>query len=134
MYCAKDERQSNLMIEIGKLGVSTLFLFREQTYRGRCIVALNEHYHELFELDQATQDAFLRDVSRVAKAVHTAFAPGKINYGAFGDKMPHLHFHIVPKYEDGYTWGTMFEMNPAPNLQLTDAEYQEIIDRIKTHL
>jgi diadenosine tetraphosphate (Ap4A) HIT family hydrolase len=27
------------------------------------------------------------------------FKPDKINYGAFGDKIPHLHMHLVPKHE-----------------------------------
>ncbi|TVY10265.1 HIT family protein [Paenibacillus cremeus] len=134
IYCSKDERQAKLMIEVGKLRVSTLFLFREQTYRGRCIVALNEHVHEFFHLPQDTQDAYMRDVAQVAGAIEKAFSPDKINYGAFGDTMPHLHFHIVPKYKDGYTWGKMFEMNPADNKQLTDAEYEEIIAALREHL
>jgi len=134
MYCARDERLTNLMIEVAPMRVSTLYLFREQTYRGRCIVALNDHERELFQLSPETQEAYLRDIAQAAKAVHTAFSPDKINYGAFGDTMPHVHFHIVPKYKDGYTWGKMFEMNPAGNEQLGDAEYEEIIARLRAVL
>ncbi|CAG7635649.1 hypothetical protein PAESOLCIP111_03688 [Paenibacillus solanacearum] len=134
MYCARDERLTNLMIEVAPMRVSTLYLFREQTYRGRCIVALNDHERELFQLSPEAQESYLRDIAQAAKAVHTAFAPDKINYGAFGDMMPHVHFHIVPKYKDGYTWGKMFEMNPAGNEQLSDAEYEEIIARLRAAL
>jgi diadenosine tetraphosphate (Ap4A) HIT family hydrolase len=133
IYCANDERLSNLMIEIAQLRVSTLYLFKEQTYRGRCVVAMNEHVHEFFQLSQEKQDAYMRDVAQTAKAVEAAFSPGKVNYGAFGDTMPHLHFHIVPKYEGGHTWGTMFEMNPGA-VYLSDAEYEELIGQIKEHL
>jgi len=134
MYCAQDGRLEKVMIEIGKLRVSTLFLFREQTYKGRCVVALNEHHRELFHLSQEMQDAYMRDVAQVARAIEQAFSADKINYGAFGDTMPHVHFHIVPKYQDGPAWGKMFEMNPSDNMQLTDEEYQEIIAKIKSHL
>jgi diadenosine tetraphosphate (Ap4A) HIT family hydrolase len=134
MYCNKDERLTNLMIEIGQLRVSTLYLFKEQTYAGRCIVALNEHCHEFFHLPQEKQDAYMRDVAQVARAIEQAFTPDKINYGAFGDTMPHLHFHIVPKHEGGYTWGKMFEMNPADNKRLTEAQYEEVIEKIRAHL
>jgi len=133
-YCSKNEALNNLMIEIGQLRVSTLYLFREQTYRGRCIVALNEHETEFFHLSQDKQDAYMRDVAQVAAAIEKAFQPDKINYGAFGDTMPHVHFHIVPKYKDGYTWGKMFEMNPAANFLLTEEQYGAIIDQIKSHL
>ncbi|MDD9268498.1 HIT family protein [Paenibacillus sp. GCM10023248] len=133
-YCSKNEALNNLMIEIGQLRVSTLYLFREQTYRGRCIVALNEHETEFFHLSQDKQDAYMRDVAQAAAAIEKAFQPDKINYGAFGDTMPHVHFHIVPKYKDGYTWGKMFEMNPSANLLLTEEQYEALIDQIKSHL
>jgi diadenosine tetraphosphate (Ap4A) HIT family hydrolase len=133
-YCSKNEALNNLMIEISQLRVSTLYLFREQTYRGRCIVALNEHETEFFHLSQDKQDAYMRDVAQVAAAIEKAFQPDKINYGAFGDTMPHVHFHIVPKYKDGYTWGQMFEMNPPANLQLTEEQYGALIDQIKSRL
>lgn len=133
-YCSKNEALNNLMIEIGQLRVSTLFLFREQTYKGRCIVALNEHHSEFFHLSQEMQDAYMRDIAQAASAIERAFKPDKINYGAFGDTMPHVHFHVVPKYKDGYTWGKMFEMNPPDNKQLSEEEYGEIIQLLKQHL
>jgi diadenosine tetraphosphate (Ap4A) HIT family hydrolase len=133
-YCSKNEALNNLMIEIGQLRVSTLYLFREQTYRGRCIVALNEHETEFFHLSQDKQDAYMRDLGQAAAAIEKAFQPDKINYGAFGDTMPHVHFHIVPKFKDGYTWGKMFEMNPSENLLLTEEQYGALIDQIKSHL
>lgn len=134
IYCNKDTRLEELMIEIAKLRVSTVYLFREQTYKGRCLVALNEHRKDLFHLSQEMQDAYMRDVAQVAYAVEQAFSADKINYGAFGDTMPHVHFHIVPKYKDGAEWGKMFEMNPSENKQLTEHEYQDIVEQIKSHL
>ena len=54
----------------------------------------------------------LDDVARVARALHAAFHPKKVNYGAYGDTGRHLHFHLVPKYESGFEYGGVFEMNP----------------------
>lgn len=134
IYCANDGRREKLMIEIGKLRVSTVFLFREQTYRGRCVVALNEHHRELFHLEQKMQEDYMRDVAQVARAIEMAFSADKINYGAFGDTMPHVHFHIVPKQTDGPEWGKMFEMNPSANKYLSDEEYNDVIERINEYL
>jgi len=134
IYCSRDERMDRLMIEIGPLRVSTLYLFREQSYPGRCIVALNEHETEFFHLPQEKQDLYMRDVAQTAAAIEKAFRPDKINYGAFGDTMPHVHFHIVPKYSGGHAWGRMFDMNPAENRQLTDDEYREMINKIRRAL
>ncbi|MDF2923455.1 MAG: histidine triad protein [Paenibacillaceae bacterium] len=133
MYCAADERQAKLMIEIAPLSVSTLYLFREQTYRGRVLVALNHHEREMFLLPEDTRNALMADVAKAAQAVEQAFKPGKINYGAYGDTMPHVHFHIVPKYEGGEQWGSTFVMNPA-QVYLSDEEYAGLIEQIRAQL
>jgi ATP adenylyltransferase len=133
-YCAKSQQLDDLMIEIAQLEVSTMFLFKEQTHRGRCVVAHREHTHEIFDLPKAEYEAFMRDVARGAKAVFEAVKPDKLNYGAFADKNPHLHFHIVPKYKNGYSWGTTFEMSPEKKVFLSDAEYAKLIEKIKSYL
>ena len=45
----------------------------------------------------------------------------------------HLHFHLVPKYTDEYEWGGVFAMNPKEKF-LTDAEYDEMIEKLKKYL
>ncbi|MDF2879204.1 MAG: hypothetical protein K0S30_2300 [Clostridia bacterium] len=132
-YCEKDQRLKDLMVEIGQLETSTVYLFKEQSHRGRCVVAYNQHVNELFELEDEELALFMKDVKRVAAAVQKTFSPNKINYGAYSDKLPHLHFHIVPKYEEGLSWGSTFEMNPGKVL-LSDEEYIEIVQAIKNNL
>jgi diadenosine tetraphosphate (Ap4A) HIT family hydrolase len=133
MYCMEDERRDNLMIEIGKLSVSTVFLFKEQTYRGRCNVVYKDHVKELFDLNDQDLAAFMNDVKMVAAAIDKAFQPNKINYGAYGDTLHHLHMHVVPKYEGKENWGSTFEMNPGKTY-LSDEEYAEMVEKIKAHL
>lgn len=133
MYCMEDERRNQLMIEIAQLEVSTVFLFKEQTYKGRCNVVYKDHVKELFHLEEQDLTSFMKDVKKVAEAVDKAFGPNKINYGAYGDTLHHLHMHVVPKYEGKDNWGSTFEMNPG-NIYLTDQEYQERIQEIKKYL
>ena len=135
MYCANDTRVTDLMIRIGELSVSVLYLFKEQTYKGRCVVVFNKgHKRELFELTEEDRNAFIGDVSKVASAVSKAFSPQKINYGAYGDKMPHVHFHIVPKYESAPKWGSTFDMMPETKILLSQTDYNDIIREIKEYL
>lgn len=134
LYCQKDQRLTELMIEVTPLRVSTLYLFKEQTHRGRCVVAYHGHVNELFELPDSEVALFMQDVSHAARAISTAFHPAKINYGAYSDKLPHLHFHLVPKYVDAAAWGTTFSMMPEPKHLLTDAEYLETIQSIRVCL
>ena len=133
LYCERNELQKELMIKICDLKKSTLFLFKEQSYPGRCVVAFKDHINELFEISDDDRNLFMQDVAQVAKTLNKLFSPSKINYGAYSDKLAHLHFHIVPKYKEGLTYGSTFEMNPNKNF-LTDTQYQTIIERIKAQL
>ena len=133
-YCVKDARLTNLMIEVCKLEASTLYLFKEQTYKGRCVVAYNGHKSEIFNLTDEERSKFMGDVSRVAEALNKAFSPDKINYGAYADTMTHLHFHIVPKYKGGPSFGGTFEMSPSDKVLLKDEEYNLLINKIKENL
>jgi diadenosine tetraphosphate (Ap4A) HIT family hydrolase len=134
LYCRKDQRLADLMIEVAPLGVSTLYLFKEQTHPGRCVVAYRHHVNELFELPDAELALFMADVTRAARAIQATFQPGKINYGAYSDKLPHLHIHLVPKYPDGPSWGAPFAMMPEPRVHLTEAAYAERIAALRAKL
>jgi len=68
-YCSKNEDLDSLMIKICDLEVSTLYLFKEQTYKGRCNVVFKEHKSEITELTEEETVAFMNDVRRVAKAI-----------------------------------------------------------------
>jgi diadenosine tetraphosphate (Ap4A) HIT family hydrolase len=133
IYCSKNQVMHDLMIEICELNVSTLFLFKEQTYRGRCLVAYNDHINELFELSDEDRNAFMKDVAEVARAMSKALGAEKINYGAYSDKLKHLHFHLVPKFINGPDFGGTFLMNPK-EVYLTDDEYTDIIKKIRSEL
>ena len=131
LYCT--DKYDNLMIKFADLSVSRAFLFKEQTYRGRCLVAYNGHVNDLNELDEVQRNAFMADVVKVTSAMQKAFNPEKINYGAYSDKLCHLHFHLVPKYVDGPDYGGIFAMNPGKTY-LTDEEYQKLIDEVKANM
>ncbi len=133
LYCQNNETLHQLMIKICDLEISQLFLFKEQSHPGRCNVVYNDHTIEFHELSDEQRNAFMRDVAKVGKALTKAFNPTKINYGAYADTISHLHFHIVPKYKDGYGFGGVFEMNPQ-KVTLTEEEYEAIVDKIKAAL
>ena len=120
LYCQNNQTQKDLMIEIAHLRVSRAFLFKEQTYHGRCLVAYDHHVNDL-------------NVAQVTRAMQTLFHPEKINYGAYSDKLSHLHFHLAPKYVDGPDYGGTFQMNPG-KVYLSDAEYTEIVNALRAEL
>lgn len=122
------------MIEIAKLKVSTLYLNKDQTHRGRCIIALDKHVNELFHLNKLELHQFMDDVSRAAEIIQTTFKSNKINYAIYGDLVSHLHFHLVPKYEGALEWGEAFNNSPRTKHLLEDTEYRVIVSDLQTKL
>ena len=133
LYCKNKAVLDQLMIKIADLEVSTLYLFREQTHPGRCVVAYKDHAGGQTDIPEADWLRFMLDTRRAAMAIEKAFHPAKMNFGAYSDTLAHPHWHLVPKYKDGPEWGGTFAMNPKETY-LTDAEYQETIGKIKANL
>lgn len=133
LYCENKAVLDSLMIKIADLEVSTLYLFKEQTHPGRCVVAYKEHIGQQFEIPEEEWLKFMKDARRTAIAIDKAFHPDKINFGAYSDTLKHAHWHIVPKYEGGPEWGGVFAMNPKETY-LSDGQYAEVIAKIKANL
>ena len=143
-YCDPDnENRKAIMFRVGKMREGVLYLFKDQAHKGRCVVAVDEHLcalalkshkKELCECDEQERNDYCADLAAASGAIKKLWGCTKINLGAFGDKLPHLHFHIVPKYEGGFEFGGGFEItNPNP-VHLTDAEYAEMMAQLKAEL
>lgn len=135
-YCMREEKPE-LYKAFGyyvmDLRVSSLYVFREQSHKGRCIVAYKDHVSELVDITPEERALFLEDVADVSKAIHSAFNPDKVNYGFYGDTGKHLHCHLCPKYKDGFEWGGVFQMNPHLH-DLSDDELEKIAAELRKFL
>jgi len=67
-------------------------------FPGFCRVIWNDHVAELTDLDEHDQAWLMRLVARVERIVREVMAPDKVNLAAFGNMVPHLHWHIIPRY------------------------------------
>ena len=133
LYCDNQEKRDSMLLYIADLRVSKLYLTKEQTYYGRCVVAYNDHDVELYNLSDEDAAQLMADVKQAGLAVQKTVSPAKVNYGMFSDTLPHLHVHVVPKQKDGYTFGTTFVMHPG-EVYLTEDEYAEMIQNLKNNL
>lgn len=128
-YCMKGE----LLAKFGYLAFETeqslVIVFKDQSHPGRMIVAHKNHVSEIQYLSDEERNAYMKDVSDVAKAIQKVYNPDKVNYGAYGDTGCHLHFHLVPKYKDQFEWGGTFVMNTGK--LVSEDECKVIAQKIK---
>jgi diadenosine tetraphosphate (Ap4A) HIT family hydrolase len=92
--------------KIATLAVSTLYLHRIQTYRGYCVLVFDpRHVTSLGELSEAERNAFISDVCRAQEGMRRVLRPDHFNVECLGNQVPHLHWHIVPRYKVDGRWG-----------------------------
>jgi diadenosine tetraphosphate (Ap4A) HIT family hydrolase len=75
-------------------------LVAEADYPGFCRVILNAHVKEMTDLPEADRTRLMRVVFAVEAAVREVLQPDKINLASLGNMVPHLHWHVIPRFAD----------------------------------
>ena len=117
-------------LRIAELDHCYVLLNRDQFFAGYCFVFTKDHVTELFHLDQALRAAVMEEVNRVASALFAIFRPAKINYELLGNMVPHMHWHIVPRFSDDPLWPRPIWSEPHDPLILSPADYRSRIESI----
>ena len=63
-------------------------------------VIWNAHVAEMSDLGDADRAELMRVVLDVERLQRAQLAPDKINLASFGNLVPHLHWHVVPRWRD----------------------------------
>lgn len=69
-------------------------------YPGFCRVILNRHVKEMTDLPPAERLHLMQAVFAVEAALRELLHPDKVNLAALGNQVPHLHWHIIPRFAD----------------------------------
>jgi diadenosine tetraphosphate (Ap4A) HIT family hydrolase len=72
----------------------------DEPFAGFCRVIWNAHVREMTDLPSADCAHLMNVVFRVEAAIRALLSPYKINLASLGNVVPHLHWHVVPRFED----------------------------------
>lgn len=75
-------------------------LIDDAAYPGFCRVIWNDHVREMTDLSEADRALCMRVVWAVEAIVRGIMQPDKINLATLGNVVPHLHWHVIPRYAD----------------------------------
>ena len=91
---------------VAQLKVSTLCLAKNQAYKGQCILLYDrKHVTRPDHLTLIEWSDFADDAHQAAVAVASVCEPDHLNVECLGNGIPHLHWHIVPRYKTDPRWG-----------------------------
>jgi diadenosine tetraphosphate (Ap4A) HIT family hydrolase len=121
-------------LQIVELPHSYIILNRDQFFPGYTLLFTKEHAIELFQLEPNVRGAVMEEVSAVAQALFTVFSPAKINYELLGNMVPHIHWHIVPRFTSETLWPRPIWAETHEETFLSPDEYRQRIETIRSHL
>ena len=70
------------------------------SFPGYCRVVWNSHVAEMSALDARDARHVMNIVLATERAVRRTVQPDKINLASLGNVVPHLHWHVIPRWRD----------------------------------
>jgi diadenosine tetraphosphate (Ap4A) HIT family hydrolase len=69
-------------------------------YPGFCRVILNAHVKEMTDLPETDRQRLMNVVFATEAALREVLNPDKVNLASLGNVVPHLHWHVIPRFAD----------------------------------
>ena len=104
-------------------------------YPGLCRVVINRHVREMTDLADAESARLMRAVFATESALRGLFQPDKMNLASFGNQVPHLHWHVIPRRVDDPhfpdpSWGPVRRPAPPVRPEVSDAAITAKLDEL----
>ncbi|MDT7848663.1 HIT family protein [Methylophilus sp. VKM B-3414] len=116
-------------------------LLHDADYPAYCRVELIAHVKEMTDLPPAARARTMKVVFAVETALREVIQPDKINLASLGNKTPHMHWHVLPRFESdkhfpNSHWGSAMRGSESRPLQQDqrDRLQQLVIERVECAL
>lgn len=99
-------------------------------------VIWTQHVREMTDLEPVERSHCMRTVMVVESALRDVLRPDKINLASFGNMVPHVHWHVIPRFVDdphfpNAVWGERVREGARP---LPPAFREAIVARLSACL
>lgn len=114
-----------------------MVLLNDADYPAYCRVELLEHIKEMTDLTPQQRARTMKTVFAVELALREVTHADKINLASLGNKTPHVHWHVIPRFENdkhfpNSHWGD--ELRAGQPFTLDNATKPNLKDKIKAHI
>ena len=94
---------------------------------GHTLCIPKKEIDEIFDLDDHTLSGLMIFSKKVAKAIKKAVVCKRVGISVIGLEVPHVHVHLIPI-------NTMDDMSFDSKIQLTNDQFVEIMNKIKSYI
>ncbi len=99
-------------------------------FPGYCRVIWNRHVAEMTDLSDSERRHLMEIVWWVEQTLRSVFRPYKINLASLGNVVPHLHWHLIPRWiDDSHFPESIWAVQPENKLPLCpEIQQQRLAD------
>jgi len=113
-----------------------VILVNDPDLPGFCRVIWNRHVAEMTDLSYGEREHLMTLVFAVEEAIRHVMHPDKVNVASLGNMVPHLHWHVIPRYKDdvfypGSVWSQKTQETPVAILSARKLKTTELSKAIK---
>jgi diadenosine tetraphosphate (Ap4A) HIT family hydrolase len=113
--------------------VSDAYLQKADIQRGYSVVVWRgRHVAEPTELSAGEATQYWLEVLQAARRIESRLEPVKLNYQLFGNALPHLHTHVIPRYardpRPGWPFPFPEEEEPGP---IAEADFRADVEALR---
>jgi len=120
------------------LTASSWYLPVNQMYRGHGVLVFDpRHVTRLDALTADESSAYAADLHRVVRATATVCKPDHFNVESLGNVMPHLHWHVIPRYKNDGRWRQPIwaqDVRAQPERRLADDDRTRLMAALRAAL
>jgi diadenosine tetraphosphate (Ap4A) HIT family hydrolase len=108
-----------------------VILVNDHDLPGFCRVIWNRHIAEMTDLTYGEREHLMNLVFVVEEAIRHVMRPEKVNIAALGNMVPHIHWHVIPRFKDdafypGSAWSSRAQETPATVLAARKQKAMEL--------
>ncbi|XYJ10143.1 HIT family protein [Telluria sp. B2] len=115
----------------------SVIIVDDANYPGFCRVIWRDHVREMSDLSREDRLLLNEAVVQVELAVREVMKPAKVNVASLGNVVPHLHWHVIPRYTDDAhfpapVWATAVRQTEESTLAARRALLPELADALSS--
>ena len=121
-----------LWVPVFAFRTSTLGLYNDARFPGRCILALNKHYDHWEDVPSTELNELVLESQRAMRAITEVSGAARVNLAVLGNTDSHVHFHLIPRFPDTEPnpkkspWD-----DPRPRSKMSDTRVQKLTQQLR---
>ncbi|HJP21816.1 MAG TPA: HIT family protein [Alphaproteobacteria bacterium] len=111
-----DRRLLDVSYPVVELETAVVRLWRDFTHPGRALLIPLAEVREIHDLEAEDYFLLMAELRRLSRVLAGLYQADKMNLACFGNQVPWLHWHVIPRHRDDAQWPlSVWEELPDPS-------------------